>query len=232
MGDGARRGFRRACPGRDARRQPGRAAGRVSPERRHAATDQPSGRLYAPLERPQGCRGRDRHRLATFRRLPAEPPRRAPPAHWPRRQVGLSRSRSTGGWSGAWCETASGSRLMGRPESSGSRSATCSLTARCGPASVSGPIEIGAGAWGGAQPGAARLDVGPQAQLPAAGRPRHICARRRTGASASPAMPRRARGPRSRFPPVSSARAAFRPRDLGASVPRQWTSTCPSPACR
>lgn len=28
-----------------------------------------------------------------------------------------------------------------------------------------GPLEIGVGAWGGAQPGAARLDVGPQASL-------------------------------------------------------------------
>lgn len=29
-----------------------------------------------------------------------------------------------------------------------------------------GPVEIGAGAWGAAQPGAARLDIGPQASLP------------------------------------------------------------------
>jgi hypothetical protein len=28
-----------------------------------------------------------------------------------------------------------------------------------------GPVEVGAGAWGGAQPGAARLDVGPQASF-------------------------------------------------------------------
>lgn len=28
-----------------------------------------------------------------------------------------------------------------------------------------GPVDIGAGAWGGAQPGAARLDVGPQASF-------------------------------------------------------------------
>jgi hypothetical protein len=28
-----------------------------------------------------------------------------------------------------------------------------------------GPVEIGAGAWGGAQPGAARLDIGPQASV-------------------------------------------------------------------
>jgi hypothetical protein len=28
-----------------------------------------------------------------------------------------------------------------------------------------GPFEVGAGAWGGAQPGVARLDVGPQASV-------------------------------------------------------------------
>jgi hypothetical protein len=28
-----------------------------------------------------------------------------------------------------------------------------------------GPVEVGAGAWGGAQPGAARLDMGPQASF-------------------------------------------------------------------
>jgi hypothetical protein len=28
-----------------------------------------------------------------------------------------------------------------------------------------GPLEVGAGAWGGAQPGAARLDIGPQASI-------------------------------------------------------------------
>jgi hypothetical protein len=28
-----------------------------------------------------------------------------------------------------------------------------------------GPVEAGAGAWGGAQPGAARFDIGPQASI-------------------------------------------------------------------
>ena len=38
-----------------------------------------------------------------------------------------------------------------------------------------GPVEVGAGAWGAAQPGAARLDAGPEPLLAAAGRAAPTC---------------------------------------------------------
>ena len=50
---------------------------------------------------------------------------------------------------------------MARRGSSACARATCSSTARCGSRAPIGPVEIGGGAWGAAQPGAARLDAGP-----------------------------------------------------------------------
>ena len=66
-----------------------------------------------------------------------------------------------------------------------------------------GPVEIGGGAWGAAQPGAARLDAGPQSsyRLPVRRANLRLAAdwRFRVAGDAAPGS-----GPRSPSPPISS----------------------------
>ena len=94
-----------------------------------------------------------------------------------------------------------------------------------------GPVEIGGGAWGAAQPGAARLDAGPSDRLPAAGPPRQSAPPGRL--ALPPRRRRRARlrpgaHPRRRFlTPPRLPRARFPVR-----VAAPWTSICRSRACR
>ena len=66
---------------------------------------------------------------------------------------GGASGRLPGGLRGGGLWPGRGGRRSGR--------ATCSSTARFGSRFRAGPVEVGGGAWGAAQPGAARLDAGP-----------------------------------------------------------------------
>lgn len=118
-----------------------------------------SGRVYAPLRRPQGAEvalGLDWRPVAAIPlNLLAE-----------RRQAvaGEGRSAFSITASGGTSRTLAGGLRLDAYLQAGivglrSRDAFVDGAARIG--APLGPVEIGAGAWGAAQPGAARLDAGP-----------------------------------------------------------------------
>ena len=129
-----------------------------------------SGRAYLPLPaklRRGACGGR---RLAAFRLPARQSARRAPPAAGPGRTRGL---RAHGLWrrQPQPRSAAAASISTARPAWSGVQSRDLFADGALRLARRIGPVEIGAGAWGAAQPGAARLDAGPSLswRLPVAG---------------------------------------------------------------
>ena len=172
--------------------------------------------LYLPLRRDRGRRGGGRASTGgRSRALPLHLLAERRQALGARGPLGL-RAHALWRRRAGRCRAACGSTPTARRASSARARATCSSTARSASRAPVGPVEVGGGAWGAAQPGAARLDAGPQPLLPAAGCAARTSGSRPTGASASPATPRPARGRRSPSPPTFES-AARLPR---ARIPR------------
>ena len=126
-----------------------------------------------PAPAPGRRGGGPRPRLATVAATSGPPPRRAAAGARAGRPLRLRPSPFTAGSATLRLGPLPDRRLRARPESSAPAPATRSPTAPCAcRCRWATAIRLGAGAWAAAQPGLARLDLGPQAalRLPVAGR--------------------------------------------------------------
>lgn len=123
-----------------------------------------SARAYAPLRRMQGAEA--------ALGLDWQPVARAPVHLLAERRQRLGREgRSTFGltiYGGGSAPLGRGWRLDGYAQAGvvGARSRDAFVDGSARLSRAIGPIEVGGGVWGAAQPGASRLDVGPQLALP------------------------------------------------------------------